>query len=116
LTLNDLILKLSGTQSPEVIKIKVQHSGSSDSSPAEQRKQTSKPEVRQSKPDVKSSKVSEPVSNKREQTLPNPEPDVNRSKSPRINPSRGVGKSFFALSYCYVIQLRNNHKIILRNY
>ena len=84
----------SGTQSPEVIKIKVQHSGSSDSSPAEQRKHTTRPEV-------KSSKASEPVSNKREpQTLPNPEPDVNRSKSPRINPSRGVGKSIgFLYSY-----------------
>ena len=114
LTPDDIILKLSGTQSPEVIKIKVQHSGSSDSSPAEQRKQTSKPEVRQSKPDIKSSKVSEPVSNKREQTLPNPEPDVNRSKSPRINPSRGVGKTLF-LPNCYVILLRNYHKS-LRNY
>ena len=85
-------MKFSGTQSPEVIKIKVQHSGSSDSSPAEQRKQTYKPEVRKSKPEVKSSKM-EPVSNKRDQTLSNPEPDVNRSKSPRINPSRGVGMS-----------------------
>merc|ERR1712131_77300 len=84
---------------PEVIKIKVQHSGSPDSSPAEQRKQTYKPEVRKSKPEVKSSKM-EPVSNKRDQTLSNPEPDVNRSKSPRINPSRGVGTMDKEGFYC----------------